>query len=118
MTLNNKEKWFTLKEAVEYAGVSRATIDKAIRKGTLVSSQISDGGGRYGFHYMISETALLEWVEDRKTIKADVRMPAEMTVDKIAEWITNEIQKAYENGFKDGMKTAREQMLVAAKGLR
>ena len=41
-----------------------------------------------------------------------------MTVDKIAEWITKEIQKAYENGFKDGMKTAREQMLVAAKGLR
>ena len=118
MTLNNKEKWFTIKEAVDYAGVSRATLDSAIRKGTLVASQISDGGGRYGFHYMISETALLEWVEDRKTVKSDVRMPAEMTVDKIADWITNEIQKAYENGFKDGMKTAREQMLVAAKGLR
>lgn len=118
MTLNNKEKWFTIKEAVDYTGVSRATLNSAINKGTLVASQISDGGGRCGFHYMISETALLEWVEDRKTVKADVRMPAEMTVDKIADWITNEIQKAYENGFKDGMKTAREQMLIAAKGLK
>lgn len=111
-----KEKWYTAAEAEKVAGVTRQTLFNAINKGTLVASQISDSS-RWGYKYMISENNLLDWVENRDTLKTS-KMPTEMTVDRIADWITNEIQKAYETGFKDGMKTAKAKMMEAAKEIR
>lgn len=111
-----KEKWYTTAEAEKVAGVSRQTLFNSINKGTLVASQISDSS-KCGYHYMISESNLLDWVENRNTVKTS-KMPTEMTVDRIADWITSEIQKAYETGFKDGMKTAKTKMMEAAKGIK
>lgn len=111
-----KEKWYSTAEAEKVAGVTRQTLFNAIKKGTLVASQISDSS-KWGYHYKISESNLLEWVENRNTIKTS-NMPMEMTVDRIADWITSEIQKAYETGFKDGMKTAKAKMMEAAKEIR
>ena len=110
-----KEKWYTTAEAEKVAGVSRQTLFNSINKGTLVASQITDSS-RWGYHYMISESNLLDWVENRNTVKTS-KMPTEMTVDRIADWITAEIQKAYETGFKDGMKTAKTKMMQATKGI-
>lgn len=115
--MNEKEKWFTLAEAEQYAGVSRKTLSMHINKGTLQASQIPDGGGRWGYHYMVSESALLEWVENRHTIKV-ANAPGELTVDKISDWITNQIQKAYETGYKEGRKAAKAQMQEAMKGMK
>lgn len=115
--MSEKEKWYTLAEASQYAGVHDKTLYAAIKKGTLSASQISDGGGRYGFHYMISESALLEWVEHRDTIKV-ASVPSELTIDTVSEWITAQIQKAYEAGFKNGMNTAKSQMQEAVKGIK
>ena len=116
-----KEKWYTMAEAMKETGVSRATLTRAINEGRMVASQISDSSGA-GFHFMVSETNLLEWMENRKSKKAEVtkknKAPQEMTVDSISEWITQQIQTAYETGFKDGLKTAKETMMEAAKGLK
>lgn len=119
--MSEKEKFYTLAQAEKIAGVSRATLTNACREGRLAGSQISDSSYR-GFHWMVSEDALMDWVMDRKSIKAQVlqknKAPSEMTVDGIAEWITNQIQKAYEQGFKDGVKQAKAQMSEAVKGLK
>lgn len=113
--MSEKEKWYTLTEASGVAGVPNKTLLNAIRNGTLVASQITGGSGRYGFHYTVSESALLEWVENRDTVKT---MPTENTLDRVSEWITSEIQKAYEAGFRDGMRVAKEKMIDAAKELK
>ena len=113
--MSEKEKWYTLAEASDVAGVPNKMLLRAIKSGTLVASQITGGSGRYGFHYMVSESALLEWVENRDTVKT---MPTENTLDRVSEWITSEIQKAYEAGFRDGMRAAKEKMIDAAKELK
>ncbi len=104
------EKWYRLAEAKIVSGASIATLSKAIREGKLVSKQISDSS-RYGYHYMVSETALLQWVEDRKTVKANAvataKSASEMNAADIAEWITLKIKKAYDEGFRDGRKAGK-----------
>lgn len=116
-----KEKWYTMAEAMKETGVSRVTLTRAINEGRMVASQITDSSGA-GFHFMVSETNLLEWLENRKSKKTEVlkknKAPQEMTVDSVSEWITAEIQKAYETGFKDGLKTAKTKMMEAAKEIR
>lgn len=118
---DTKEKWFKSVEAANYAGVSLATIHKAIREGKLVASQISDSS-KHGFHYMITESALYEWVEDRKTVKANAiatsKVPSEMTIEDIAKEITLRIQKAYDTGFKEGKKAGKAECMDALKGVR
>lgn len=119
--MSEKEKWYTVKEACKEAGVSGNTISNAIREGKLVASQISDSS-RYGFHYMISETALLEWVEDRKTQKANAivtsKVPSEMTIEDIAAEITLRIKKAYDTGFREGKKAGKAEIMDAIRGVK
>ena len=112
--MSDKEKWYTLTEAEKVAGVSKGTLNRAIRLGRLVASQISDSS-RHRFHYMVSETALLEWVEDSKKQRAE---SGEMTIDNIAEWLKAQMQKAYNEGYRDGMKAAKAQVLNAVKGVK
>lgn len=118
---DTKEKWYTMTEAMKETGVSRATLTRAINEGRMVASQITDSSGA-GFHFMVSETNLLEWMENRKSKKTEAikknKAPQEMTVESISEWITKQIQAAYESGYKDGLKTAKAQMLEAAKGIK
>lgn len=119
--MSEKERWFKTDEAAKYAGVSLATISKAVREGKLVASQISDSS-RHGFHYMITESALFEWVEDRKTVKANAiatsKVPSEMTIEDIAKEITLRIQKAYDAGFKDGKKVGKAEAMDAVRGVK
>ena len=119
--MSQSEKRFKAKEAAKYAGVSLATISKAIREGKLVASQISDSS-KWGYHYRITESALYEWVEDRKTVKANAivtsKVPSEMTIEDIAKEITLRIQKAYDAGFKDGKKVGKTEAMEAVKGVK
>ena len=119
--INTKEKWFTVKQAIQEAGVSNYTICSAIREGKLVAKQIPDSS-RYGYHYLISESALLAWVEDRKTIKAHAiatsKVPSELTIEDIAKEITLRIQKAYDTGYKEGKKDGKREIMEAIKGVK
>lgn len=115
------EKYYTLKEASSISGVTTQTLAKAIREGKLIARQISDSS-RYGFHYMVTENALLQWVEDRKTVKANAvttaKSASEMNVADIAEWITLKIKKAYDEGFRDGRKAGKAEIMDAIKGVK
>ena len=115
------EKWYTLAEAKNVSGVSLATLSKAIREGKLVAKQISDSS-RYGYHYLVSESALLMWVEDRKTVKANAiataKVPSEMTIEDIAKEITLCIQKAYDTGYKEGKKAGIAEVKDAIRGVK
>lgn len=116
-----KEKWFTVKQAVAEAGVSNFTICSAIREGKLVAKQIPDSS-RYGYHYLISESALLAWVDDRKTVKAHAvataKTASEMNAADIAEWITLKIKKAYDEGYRDGKRDGKREIMEAIKGVK
>lgn len=118
---NLKEKWFTVKQASTEAGVSGNTINIAIKDGKLVARQISDSS-KWGFHYLISESALLTWVEDRKTIKANAvttaKTVSEMNAADIAEWITLKIKKAYDEGYRDGKRDGKREIMDAIKGVK
>ena len=115
------EKWFNLKGATQVSGVSYAVLSKALREGKLVGKQISDSS-RYGYHWLVSETALLQWVEDRKTVKAHAiatsKVPSELTIEDIAKEITLRIQKAYDTGFRDGKKAGKSEIMDAIKGVK
>lgn len=63
-----KEKWYTASEASKEAGVSSINIRCAIYSGRLLATQIPDSS-RYGFHYMIRETDLIEWMEDKSAVR-------------------------------------------------
>lgn len=63
-----KEKWYTASEAAKEAGVSSINIRCAIYSGRLLATQIPDSS-RYGFHYMIRETDLIEWMEDKSAVR-------------------------------------------------
>ncbi len=107
-----KEKWYTAKEAGEVAGVQASTLTTAIRHGKLVAKQISDSS-RYGFHYMISESALIDWVEDRKSRKADAlpKSLEEYSVEDIAQEILRRIHQSYNKGVKDGRKSMKAELI-------
>lgn len=116
-----KEKWYNLQEASQVSGVSYAVLNKALREGKLVGKQISDSS-RYGYHWLVSETALLQWVEDRKTVKANAiataKVPSELTIEDIAKEITLRIQKAYDTGYKEGKKAGIAEVKDAIRGVK
>ena len=66
--------------------------------------------------------ALLQWVEDRKTVKAHAiatsKVPSELTIEVIAQEITLRIQKAYDTGFRDGKKAGKAEIMDAIKGVK
>lgn len=117
--MENKEKWYTTKEACVEAGVSQYTINNAIRAGKLVATPISDSS-RYGYHYLISESALFDWIEDRDSVKVEFspKVMSLATAEDIAKEIADRIQKAYDAGFKEGMKQAKAQMMVSVKEIK
>lgn len=117
--MEGKEKWLKVKEAAKVAGVSSNYISSEIRKGTLKATQISDSS-RFGYHYLISETDLVFWVENRKTLGANktaTKTPSEMSIEDIAAELTIRLKKAYEDGFRDGRKAAKREISDVIKGV-
>lgn len=107
-----KEKWYTVREAVEKTRISQATIQNNIKKGNLKASEITDSSAR-GFHYMIAEADLNKWLSSRK---ADVISP--MTHDDIAAVIKKMVDDAYNRGFEDGKIEARKAVSDVLKGMK
>ena len=63
-----KEKWYKVPEAAKELGKSTAVISSAIKRGTLIAKEIP-GKSKTGYIYMISETALAEYLEDPSVIR-------------------------------------------------
>ena len=63
-----KEKWYRVCEAAKEIGVSDQTIRNAIMLGNLVATQTPDSSAP-GYHWMIKESNLIEWLDDKKKIR-------------------------------------------------
>lgn len=106
--MKTDEKYYPVKEATKQAGVDRKTILSAIKFGQLPASQLPTGKGRYGFEYMISETNLIKWMEQRKTRGTKLSgSTSELTIDDLAFAILERVQKAYEDGYKTGVNDTK-----------
>ena len=111
------EKHYTPKKAAERIGVSDSLIKKAIKDGKLEAMQIP-GSGPVGYSYMISETNLFAWAENRRKRKTIVKGVSEMTIDDLAEELLKRMKHEYERGYHDGMKKAKEEYLAALKSVK
>ena len=63
-----KEKWYRISEAAKEICVSDQTIRNAIMLGNLIATQIPDSSSP-GYHWMIKESDLIEWLDDKKKIR-------------------------------------------------
>ena len=100
------EKYLRLNIAAQTAGVTEQTLRNAITKGRLKASTVP--GKTRGHTYLITETDLLAWVEDRKSIKVDqAEVAANLalaSVDQLAAEIQRRIDESYNAGVKAGAK--------------
>ncbi len=56
--------WFSVKEAVHYCGLSRATIDREIKRGNIKSKLYTTGNGKHGKkRRLISRASMDKWIE-------------------------------------------------------
>ena len=58
-----KEKWYTVKEAAKEVGRTPQGLNAAIKRGYLKAKKISDSSS-YGFHYLIGENDLIEYIDN------------------------------------------------------
>ena len=106
------EKYFNLKQASDETGLSVAVIGAACRNGDLRGMQISDSS-RWGFHWMVAEYDLIEWVEKRMENRYK-RKPKEPTAveQKSSTW-----ELAWHDGFQKGYAKAMRKVRKALKEL-
>lgn len=96
-----KEKWYKVGEAAKESGASQISIRTAIYSGRLIATQIHDSS-RYGHHYLIRETDLIEWMEN----KSEVRNPKahEEYNRKTLERVKSEAKPDYIPVDEDGVQ--------------
>ena len=115
------EKIFTLQQASKEAGLSPETIRQAVKKGLLPAQTISFGtAGRV--KYMIAETDLLNYIENRPTISetrsnkvAQTRSISDLTLEELGGELFNKIKKSYDEGYKKGYEDAKKKIIAAIK---
>lgn len=117
MSEMSNEKFYSTKKASELVGVSDATIKSAIKRGELKAKQVA-GGGPQGFSWMVSESDLMEFKENRKARKTTITGVTDMSVDDLANEFLKRIKHAYEQGYKEGKKKAKEEFMSAFKGVK
>lgn len=109
-TTINSEKHYTPKQASEKFGLTYATIYSACRNGKLACREINGS-------YMIAETAMIDYINQRK---ARITVPAysAMSVDDLAEELLKRIHDAYDKGYADGKKDAKQALNEAIKAIK
>ena len=63
-----KEKWYRISEAAKEIRVSDQTVRNAITFGHLLATETPDSSAP-GFHYMIKESDLIDWMDDKKKVR-------------------------------------------------
>lgn len=119
--VNVKEKWFNTKQASEQTRVSIQTIINNIKNGRLKATELPNGN--HGTKYLIAESDLIAWMEDRKSIKAVPNVKAKGTLaeysyEEIAEELYRREKQAYERGIKEGVRQAKAEFMQALKGVK
>ena len=67
---------------------------------------------------MIAESDFREWYANRRDRKSTIKGVSEMTVEELADELMKRIKKAYDDGYKQGRKDQRDEMLTALKGVK
>lgn len=109
-TTINSEKHYTPKQASEKFGLTYATIYSACRNGKVACREINGS-------YMIAETAMIDYINQRKA-RITVSAHSAMTVDDLAEELLKRIHDAYDKGYADGKKDAKQALNEAIKGIK
>ena len=124
-----KVKYYTIKDAAKEAGVPVNRIRSAISAGKIITKKACDSS-RYGYHHIIADYELLDWVEDpnktrcepvpsyiNKTAKSkkaptpkeqpneDIYHLMEILVKKVEDYVYTD---AYSKGYEAGKKEATE----------
>lgn len=118
------EKWYTTAQAAEECNVVKSTLTRAIRDGRLVASEVPSQG-RKGTKYMISETALFEWLEhgggkekgDVRTKRYVAKKYTDMSIEELAGELLRRLQEAYNQGYADGQKNQKREIMDMLKGV-
>ena len=117
ITNEQKEKHYTVKQASERLGVDYSTLNKACHSGKLRCSTFPNPTGN-GNKFLIAESDLLEWNENR-----DKRMPRtssvdSLTIEDLANEILRRVKGAYDEGYKQGRKDARNEFMSVFKDIK
>lgn len=108
----NKERWFDVKRAAIEAHVSDQTIYNAIKHDELKATQVPSQTGTY--KYRISESALLDWILEKEKAKAEkhkvIRSASDLSFEDITKELSIRLQKAYDDGYKEGRKAAKKEL--------
>lgn len=120
ITPEQKEKYFTIKQAADSVKLDYSSIRKACIDGQLQHSVVPKSRGN-GDMILISETALTEWYVNRKE-RVKSKPPSasikEMTVEDLANEILKRMRGSYEAGYKQGRKDARAEFMSAFNGIK
>lgn len=109
-TAINNEKYYNVKQASERFGLSYQTIYSACKHKRLDCRELNGT-------YMIAETAMLDYINNRKA-RIIVPTYSQLTVDDLAEEILKRINDAYEKGYEAEKKDAKQTLSEALKGLK
>ena len=112
-----KEKHYTPKQLHEQFNVEYTGIIKACRQGKLKASTVPAPHGA-GHAYLIAESDFREWYANRRDRNSTIKGVSEMTVEELADELMKRIKKAYDDGYKQGRKDQRDEMLTALKGVK
>lgn len=112
-----KEKNYTPKQLHEKFNVEYTGIVKACKQGKLKASTVPAPRG-HGYTYLIAESDFMEWYANRRDRKSTIKGVSEMTVEELADELMKRIRKAYDDGYKQGRKDQRDEMLTALKGVK
>lgn len=112
-----KEKHYTPKQLHDEFNVEYTGIVKACRQGKLKASTMPAPRGS-GYTYLIAESDFREWYANRRDRKSTIKGVSEMTVEELADELMKRIKKAYDDGYKQGRKDQRDEMLTALKGVK
>lgn len=119
-------KWFTTKEAAKEAGVKHTKIMSNISAGRIITKKIPDSS-RIGYHYLISENELMDWVEEPKKVRTEPvpskarklkkTKETEVNNDKVTlamqiiEMVEAYVrEEAYNKGYQDGKEATVKAM--------
>lgn len=120
MTMSNlpDEKYYSVPAAAAELRISDQTLYTAIKEGKLKSMQVPAGSGGVRYVHKIAETDLLNWFENRKALKTQIVGVTELTVEDLADELLKRIKHAYNEGYKDGVKHAKTELMSAMKGVK
>ena len=118
ITDDQKEKHYTVKQASERVGVDYSTLNKACHSGKLRCSTFPNPTGN-GNKFLIAESDLLEWDanRDKRATRTSSSVDS-LTVEDLANEILKRVKGAYEEGYRQGRKEAKAELLAAFKGLK